>query len=209
MKLAAGFLASLLLNMASWIVTAIGLPVVWFALPYARPVGEPRAFTQFPNLGHWELLRLPRWARWWDNAFDGMLGDKRGWWAKYCLEHYGRPNTDRYCMWRWAAMRNPANYFSRNICGIDVSRCKIDTVFALGTIEAAPWRGLVLLTATSPRGFVFPRIYGEFALWHGKGLMIDFGWKVKASHADVSPDSPPSERIKGIVLTISPWKDLP
>lgn len=41
------------------------------------------------------------------------------------------------------------------------------------------------------------------------GLMIDFGWKIKISHIDVPPDSPPSERIKGIVLTISPWKDLP
>ena len=209
MKIFLGFLTSLLLNIASWAMLLIGLPVVWFALPHARPVGEPRAYTQYPELGHWELLRLPRWARWWDNAFDGMLGDKRGWWAKYCLEHYGRPNTDRYCMWRWAAMRNPANYFSRNIMGIDVSRCEIETVYYAGTVEASPWRGLIVLKATHPSGFVFPRIYGEFELFNGHGLMIDFGWKIKISHIDVTPDSPASDRIKGIVLTISPWKDLP
>ena len=76
MKIFLGFLTSLLLNIASWILAAMGLPVVWVALYFVKPSGAPIPFTQFPELGFWQMWNLPAWARWWDNAFDGMLGDK-------------------------------------------------------------------------------------------------------------------------------------
>lgn len=206
MKLAAGFLASLLLNMASWILAAMGLPVVWVALYFVKPSGARIAYTQFPELGFWQMWNLPAWARWWDNVFDGMGGDKRGWWAKYCLEHYGKSAFARYCMWRWAALRNPANYFNRNVCGIDVSLCKIETLFSIGGVETAPNRGIKLLKATHASGFVFPRIRCEFAIANGKGLLFDFGWKLPDTAPSIT--APDTDRIKGLALNFSPWKGL-
>jgi hypothetical protein len=38
--------------------------------------------------------------------------------------------------------------------------------------------------------------------------MIDVGYKVKVSHNGTTPDAPEKDRFKGIVFTISPFKEL-
>lgn len=200
MKLIAGFFASLLLNIASWILAAMGLPVVWVALYFVKPSGAPIPFTQFPELGFWQMWNLPAWARWWDNVFDGMGGDKRGWWANNCLAEYGIPHTHRFCMWVWAAVRNPANYFNRNICGIDVTKTAIRQVFLS--------RHVSILSATHTNGLLYPRIVINYEIKNNKGILIEIGWKIKMEHNNVRPDDPASARIKGIQLAISPWRDL-
>lgn len=204
-----GFLRSFALTLASWVVELLGLVVVWFALLSLKnkhmDAASLQQFSQYPQWGHWVLLRLPRWALLWDNAYDGMLGDKRGWWANECKGAH----TSRINMWRWAALRNPANYFSRNICGVDVSTLRI--VQVAGTISdegVAPYRGWLLLKGMAVGGKVYPRFYFEWALFGAHGLMFDIGWKVKLSHNGTAPDAPEKDRIKGIVFTLSPWKEL-
>ena len=203
-----GFLRSFLLALLGLPVSILGLGVVWFALPYRRTVGEAKPFTQYPDLGNWQLVRLPSWALWWDNAFDGVYGDKRGWWANYCIPQYGSTFDSRKCMWYWTALRNPANYFSRNVCGIDVSTIRVEKV--AGNIHdesVAPYRGWFLLRGTDGKR-IYPRLYMEFAIHGNKGLMLDFGYKIKLSHNGTPADAPEKDRVKGIVFVVSPWKEL-
>ena len=199
-----GFLRSFGLFLLRVPMILLGLPVVWCALPYSYVTTMfHQTFTQFPQYGSWSQIRLPKWALWWDNAFDGMLGDKRGWWANECKgEHYTRFN-----MWRWAALRNPANFFSRNVCGVDVSALSIALVKSGGIAESAPYRGWYLLKGTDGKR-IYPRLYMEFAIHGNHGLMLDFGWKIKLSHNGTPSDAPEKDRIKGIVCTGSFWKEL-
>ena len=200
-----GFLRSFGLFLLRVPMILLGLPMVWVALPYRMDSGVVLAFTQFPQHGFWVLERLPTWALWWDNVFDGMYGDKRGWWANECKGEH----TSRYNMWRWAALRNPANYFSRNVCGIDVSQIRVEKVAGnLHDESVAPYRGFFLLKGTAQNGRIYPRLYMEFAIYGTHGLMLDFGWKIKLSHNGTPSDAPEKDRIKGIVFTISPWKEL-
>lgn len=191
-------------------VTLLGLPVVWFALPYRHcPPTFAQTYTQYPEHGSWRLERLPHWALLWDNCYDGMLGDKRGWWANYCLTEYKKPNTDRYCMWQWAAIRNPANYWSRVVCGVDVSRCTM-TLLAGQEIVDEEHPGWHFMVATRDDGkefhsfeFVFPWFFDKSHAIYGR-----FGWKVKMSHASTAPDAREQDRIKGHVYRASPWKEV-
>ena len=203
-----GFLRALALNLLSWVVELAGLVVVWVALPAHRVIGLAQDFTSYPQWGQWVLIRLPSWALWWDNAFDGVYGDKRGWWANYCIPQYGSTFDSRKCMWYWTALRNPANYFSRNVCGIDVSTIRVEKV--AGNIHdesVAPYRGWFLLRGTDGKR-IYPRLYLEFAIYKTYGLMIDIGWKIKLSHNGTPSDAPEKDRIKGIVFVVSPWKEL-
>jgi len=198
-----GFLRAFGLFLLKVPMILIGLPVVWFALPksWCPPVFA-QTFTQFPQYGSWRLERLPKWALWWDNAFDGMLGDKRGWWANECKGEH----TTRYNMWRWAALRNPVNYFSRNVCGIDVSTLRVEQT--AGNVQVEGSNGFYLLKGMAAGGKVYPRFYAEYRLKGEHGLMIDIGWKIKLSHNGVKPDSPEKDRFKGIVCVVSPFKEL-
>lgn len=199
-----GFIRSFLLALLGLPVSILGLAVVWFALPYAKPEGDDKPFTQYPQWGRWMLVRLPKWALWWDNAFDGLWGDKRGWWANYCLGQYDQSYASRKCMWYWSALRNPANYFSRNVCGVDVSTLTIQQVG--GTLTGEGSNGYMLLRGKGDK--IYPRFYCEYRLKGEHGLMIDIGWKIKLSHNGTALDAPEKDRLKGIVFTLSPWKEL-
>jgi hypothetical protein len=211
MKIALAFVKCLLLNVLGLILTLAGLLAVWLALPFAKADEQTRApFTQYPILGDWVLVRLPFWARPWDNAFDGVMGDKRGWFANWCVEQ-GWEWPSRLGFWWWAAIRNPSNYFSRNVCGIDVSQFLIGRIAGQDVVEAdAGHPGWQLLIAQDARGRVYPRFFAEipwsFAPDHL--FLVDVGWKIKLSHNDLAPDAALSEKIKGTVLTISPWKAM-
>ena len=77
----------------------IGLPVVALAIPFRTECvsasdGRP-------------IVNLPRWAWLFGNDYDGLLGDKRGWWADNTP--FGWPVDSFAAMWWWAAFRNPVN----------------------------------------------------------------------------------------------------
>lgn len=191
-------------------VKLLGIPLVALGLLFRRECWVTRKpFTQYP--GEWMMVRLPALLRWWDNLSDGFLGDKRGWWDNYCREHYGKPASAFFCMWMWGAFRNPANYFSRVVIGLDVSRCAIhkwagdDTV-----IEEPGCRNWQVIVAVRDDGARFPRFFMSLALpgRPDKALMIDIGWKIKLAHNGTPKDAPESERLKGLAFVVSPWKTL-
>jgi len=192
----------------------LGLPLVAIGIPFRdlpaidglRPFTDPR----FLGRGYWARVRLPRWLLWWDNPFDGLWGDKRGWWDNECRRH-GRTCEHPLSMWLWAAIRNPANYFSRCIVGCDVSRCVIRKLAGHDVVSGdAGKREWQFLVATDDRGRQYHRLFISWA-WPFKperSLLIDIGWKVKLSHNGTAPDAMEQDRYKGSVFTVSPWKDV-
>lgn len=194
-------------TLASWVIELLGaVLVVPVALLFRRTVeGTKQPFTQFP-VGEWELVRLPSWALLWDNPYDGMLGDKRGWWHL----HTGDCRSF-WSMYKWAAIRNGANYFARNVVGCDVSECLIVKRFGDDVVQEEPGlRQWQLLRALDSKGRRYFRLYLCFAYPKrpDKALMIDLGWKIKLSHNGTRKDARPQDRFKGLVCTISPWKGL-
>lgn len=190
-------------------MTIVGLVAVAIGVRFCIPVpGTLRPFSNHP--GGWSLVRLPRWLLWWDNPYDGLLGDKRGDWAQMC-QYAGLDCRDLWAMWLWAAVRNPANYFSRHVIGVDVSNCLIEKLAGNDVVVEEPGcRGWQFLTATPVSG---PRRYRLFVIWPWffkptRAVMLDIGWKIKLSHNGTAPDAAPNDRFKGFVFTASPWKTL-
>ena len=188
-------------------VTLLGVVVVWFALPHYRIVGGPRPFTQYPQHGLWRLVRLPRWALWWDNIYDGMWGDKRGWWANYCWSKYGRLQYDRFCMWQWAAIRNPANYWSRIVTGCDVRAVSLLAGQPVVDEDHPGWHFLLAIDA---KGRSFYYLGFNFPWWFDKTHAVfgRFGWKLKLAHDGMPPDAPEQDRIRASVYRVSFWKAI-
>lgn len=208
-----GFIRAFLLAIVGLGVTFIGFFVVAIGIGFRRAVGDPVPFTdpRYAHLGSWQLVRLPAWLLPWDNAFDGLLGDTRGWYANWCAEN-GIAYPSFRAMWWWAAVRNPANYWSRVTTGVDVSRCVIDMV-AGNDAEDTEEPGVFswqLLCAHRDDGKVFPHF---FLTWpwpfrQDKAVQLDVGWKISLSHNGMSSDASLKDRIKGSVFTPSLWKSL-
>ena len=192
-------------------ITLLGFPLVAVALPFRKYDLEKIKFSQYPELGCWQRVTLPKWARWWSNEFDGAYGDKRGWWSNYCCENYGKDHTHFYSMWQWLACRNPANYWSRVVSGCDVSQCVITKLagddVVTETAGVFEWQFLV---ATNKNGTRFHRFFFVMPWWFrkDKAIMFDIGWKIKLSHNGMSPNAPVKDRIRGSVFTPSFWKSL-
>ena len=207
----AGFLRCFLYALAGLPITFAGFFVVAIALPFRKTSGEPKTYSQYPELGRWWLVTLPSWALWWDNKFDGAWGDKRGWWANYCRETYCKPETSFEAMWKWLALRNPANWWSRVVTGVDVSQCLVEKVAGQDVVSDSVGKtGWQVLRALRNDGKCFPRLYVVLPWWFDQShaVMIDIGWKIKLSHNRTTPDAEPSDRLKGSVFTLSPWKTL-
>lgn len=186
-------------------VTLLSPIVTLLALPFR--VEHPETDTPFTIYsGTHRMVNLPRWAKWWDNIYDGMWGDKRGWWHNHTGDC-----TKFKSMWLWNGIRNPANWFSRHIKGIDVSDCKITKLAGSDIVVEDPGqRDWQFLMAERSDGKKFYRLFVVYS-WTFKpeyGIMIDIGWKIKLAHNNVTKDSPPEDRYKGSVFTVSPWKDL-
>lgn len=194
-------------------VTLLGFPMVALALPFRITHSETeRPFTdqRFP-VGTHTLVTLPFWAKPWDNLFDGAEGDIRGYWNNECLSNWGRTGKAFWSMWVWLAVRNPANYWSRVMTGVDVSQCNIVKLAGDDVVEEKPglWQWQ-FLCATHANGKKYHRLFCVFP-WFFKpdhAVMIDIGWKIKLSHNDVLSDAPVKDRVKGSVFTPSPWKKL-
>jgi len=202
-------LATLLLTLP---VMLLGLLVVAIALPFRSVHSEKQPFSdpQYPAYGEqWQLIRLPQWALWWDNAYDGMLGDKRGFWNDYCHQNYGKPCAAFYSMWQWAAIRNKSNYFSRNIIGCDVSRCTITLLAGQAEVDE-DHPGWHFLVAERDDGAQFHYLGFVFPWWfdHTKAVYGRFGWKIKMDHNGTSTDAREQDRFKGFVFRVSPYKAI-
>ena len=153
------------------------------------------------------LVRLPTWLKWWDNPYDGLHGDKRGWWADYCGRTYATDVDDFYSMWQWAAIRNPANYWSRIVTG---RRVKQVTLLAGRYVVDEDNPGWHFLMALDDQGRTFYYLGFVFPWWFDKTHAVygRFGWKLKLSHNWLPEDAPDQDAVRASVYRVSFWKAI-
>lgn len=200
------------LLVARVVLIVIGLPVVAIAVPFSVPglsVSDGRLIDN-----------LPRWAWLFGNDFDGLQGDKRGWWDVNCdaavlfgllplLRRLGiavpvLEVTSGLARWWWAAVRNPVNNL-RLVPGFNcpVSECDIDCLGSRVVEDKAGLGGWQFVRATKR---------GGSSRWYGFYLALDYratrafvirlGYKIKPEHQD--SDEPG----KGMTFKINPAKAI-
>lgn len=169
-----------------------GLVVVALAIPFRVPAVSLSDGRRIVN--------LPRWAWLWGNDFDGLLGDKRGWWSENTP--LGWPTDSFLAMYWWAAIRNPANNmrlldaFSAPIVGavIDYRGSYV--------VEDKPWQDgwqLVWSEQNGKRWFGFYLVH----CWNEeRAFVIRLGFKIKPSH------SGQDEPRKGLTFKVNPYKSI-
>lgn len=189
-------------------LTLAGLVIVAATIPFRKTDESTRKpFSQHPEHGSWVFSNFPGW---WGNPFDGLNEDKRGWFANWCIER-GIKYPSWLAMWIWAAIRNPINYWSRCVVGVDVSLCTIDKLAGQDVVEADKGNpGWQFLCATRNDGKKFHRFFAELPYPFRKNRMftINLGWKIKLAHNSVGVDDRPQDRLKGDVFRLSFWKVL-
>jgi len=207
------YLQWVMYRLANIIVIITGIPIVAIGLLFrsCRYI-QWAPFTEYIEIEPgWNLCMMPNWMFWWNNFFDGCYGDKRGWWANNQKEK-GRDYKSWLSCFLWTAIRNPANGFSRLHCGVDTAN--LDIVLESGSpiVEAdIGFPGYQYLIGYY-RGTSKISCFRIFIEWPypncNHGLLVDLGWKIKLSHNDVTEESPLKDRMKGTVMTISPWKSF-
>lgn len=186
----------------------VGPLVVAIALPFRVESPTRYKFTQFD--GMWWHVGLPRWAWLWSNDRDGLLGDKRGWWSANTPFYVSY--THPFCMWWWAAIRNPANNQRHTkLLSCDVSECNY-VVYGDRVVEDDRYLGgkqaVVATNRKTGRKYLGIYIVHEYK-WkrlRGRAFVFQFGFKIKpSSWEDVAKDS---SRKKGFTLEITFFKNL-
>lgn len=193
------WVSSTLIYLVGIPITLAGLLVVAIALPQRRVIGSPVQFTQHPP-GFWVDTHLPGWAILWDNPVDGLVGDRRGAFADWCRRHWIGVNSV-LAMYIWTAIRNPANYWSRVVTGVEVTFARVETVK-----QGSGW---YLLRATEPGGLevLLFKASIPYPFFRKRGVYARFGWKIELND-EVSPDLPIVDRMRGSVYKMSLWKDM-
>lgn len=182
----------------SWLILArlagivTGLVTVALAIPFRVPTVSLSDGRQIVN--------LPRWAWLWGNDFDGLLGDKRGWWAENTP--FGWAVDSFATMYWWAAIRNPANNmrfldaFSAPVIGSKIS------YYGRYTVEDKPGMGgwqFVTAEQGARRwyGFYLVHEWGK-----SRAFAVRLGFKIKPSHAGTY------EPAKGLTFKVNPFKAI-
>lgn len=146
------------------------------------------------------IVNLPKWVWLFGNDYDGLLGDKRGWWAENTP--FGWPVDSFLAMWWWAAIRNPVN----NMRFVKLWQAPVvgSTINYKGdyTVEDHPgqagWQ-FVIVENGGKRWYGFYWVHQ----WSGtRAFVVRFGFKVKPSHAGTH------EEPKGMTTKINPYKAI-
>lgn len=87
------------LLLANIVLDIIGLFIVALFIPF-RVDGASKSDGRY-------ISNLPKCVWLFGNDYDGLLGDRRGWWA--ANTPWGLPVDHFISMFTWAALRNPAN----------------------------------------------------------------------------------------------------
>lgn len=189
----------------SLVVEFLGLFVVPVFLLFSKTDESTRKqFTQYPQYGDWvfENFSGP-----WGNPSDGARGDKRGWFANWCVEK-GITYPSFLAKYIWLAIRNPANYFNRITAGCDLSKVVIVKKWGDAVVvEKTGIGGSQLLVTDDGKYF---RLFICLPYWFdpSHAFEIDLGWKIKLSHNGTLPTADVGDRYKGLVSLITPWKDI-
>lgn len=204
LKSTALFLVGLLVSAAGLFAVAIGIPFRRIEPDTTVSFSDPR----FGHLGTWVRERLPVWLLPWDNAYDGLNGDKRGWFANWCLDRK-IPYPSFWARWIWAAWRNPANYWSRNTTGCNVTGSAVETILGPDLVdEDNPGFHFQILTDANGRRFEVLELCRPWPFAPSHAVYARFGWKIKPEHAGTPIDARPQDQMKGTVYRCSFWKDI-
>lgn len=178
---------------ANIVLDSMGLVIVAVALPF-------RVADVSVSDGR-KIINLPRWVWLWGNDFDGVQGDKRGWWAAHTP--FGWDVNGYKAMYWWTAIRNPTNnmrrlkLFSAPIIG--------STITYIGDRDVADkpgragWQFVKLVSASgrSYYGFYLVKMLGS-----KHAFVIRMGFKVSPDHQGSK------EQPKGMTTKINPWKNI-
>lgn len=175
------------------VLVLLGFVVVAVAIPFR--------VKDFSESDGRQIVNLPKWAWLWGNDFDGLLGDKRGWWAentpfKLPVDHY-------ISMYTWAAFRNPANnkrllsWYQTPVVGSEI------TYKGNFTVEDKPGMGgwqFVKAVHDGKSSYGFYLVH-EWSLT--RAFVIRFGYKVKPMHAGNT-----TELAKGFTTKVNLYKAI-
>lgn len=182
----------------SWLILArlagivTGLAVVALTIPFRVPAvslsdGRP-------------IVNLPRWAWLWGNDFDGLLGDKRGWWS--ANTPFGWAVDSFAAMYWWAAIRNPANNmrlldaFSAPIIGSHIG------YRGRYVVEDKPGMGGWQFVWAEQGGRRWFGFYLVHEWGNARALVVRLGFKIKPEHAGKN------EPRKGLTFKVNPFKAI-
>ena len=216
-----------------------GVIVVPFAMPWKRLrliEGSSKVVNFKSKKRYWSLYRLPKWALFWDNPEDGVLGDDSlRWWLRDCPTGDAR---DWKCRYIWIAIRNPANYTKRILLGCDIRKY---SYFGYGGLRRDRMDVLNCLTINKKdleikSGFHVEHIGGVSSFdvkdkigltgWQflkcgpyyhiyivkrygnsNRGFVLEFGNKFRLSHITAEYDKE-IDYYKGFTFEINPFKRI-
>lgn len=177
--------ANIVLDIVGLFAVAIGIPfrVAGVSLSDGRPI-----------------TNLPKWLWIFGNDYDGLLGDKRLWWA--ANTPWGLPVDSYIPMYTWAALRNPVNnmrlmdMFSAPVVGSTITYK--GQAHVRDDIDSAGWQ-FVTTENNGKKWYGFYAVY----LWPNKthACVLRFGFKVEPS------DAGSTER-QGMTTKITPYKSI-
>lgn len=172
-------------TLAGLLVVAVG---VFFPTPdYSKSDGRP-------------IVNLPRWLWLWGNDFDGLDGDKRGWWAENTP--FGWPVHGKLARWWWAAVRNPVNNLRLlKAFSCPVADCAISSK-GNPVVEDKPGLGGWQFVTASVGKKKWHGFYFVHELTPSRAFVVRAGFKIKPEHQ--GSDEPP----KGYTFKVNPWKEI-
>lgn len=103
----------ILVAIALVVMFVLGIPVVAIGLLFTTKTGEVNEFG-------WQMENLPKILWPWGNDYDGVQGQKNG----KSRNPFGWKIGSYLSNFWWAAIRNPANNFSRYTVGFDYNKVK-------------------------------------------------------------------------------------
>lgn len=149
-------------------LTVAGLVVVPLAL-LRHDDSQKAATYKTDGVSVWWLRRLPRLARWWDNPYDGFLGDEYFRWAGRDVP-FGWRNTDFLAQCWWGAVRNPLHRFKSFVIDCDVRRCDFLLLAGQPFVRDRPdATGFQFARALRSDGVPFYRLYW---VWQWPSLVM-------------------------------------
>lgn len=193
-------------------LTLLGLVVVPLALLF--PDDSQKSATYITDgVNQWWLRTLKPWASWWDNPYDGFLGDDKFRWASRDMV-FGWKNTDYKAQCWWGAMRNPLHRFKSFVITCDIRRCTFTHLLGRDFVrDRADSTGFQFLMATRDDGVRFFRIYWVWkwpkAFW-GKdhAAIIEIGHEFRRDHWYQDYSGKDFKNLKGFAFLIHPCKGI-
>jgi len=201
---------TLLCFVATFFMSLVGLPMVAVAL-LAGTRDIPQTATRFiESDGVWVLRRLKPFFLFWDNPFDGALGDSHGDWNRITIEKYGLPASSFFSMWLWLAVRNPANYFGRFVLGIDAKDYRYKLLGGVQEVSETKhgWQFILATHKTTGKHvyalmFSYPWWFNPKRVFYGA-----FGHKLQMGLGNLTAESNIRDRLVGVVARVNPYKNI-